>query len=121
MRYTTIPAVIASLYVVLGILFGIIFFIISPKIIDGVHGFFQRLEKRLTEMPALDNFIRRDRHYDRSVICVPFKPDCTNHQHPVLPEIITILLFFICGYYGGYIGVTVVRSSWKARFRARTG
>ena len=53
LRYTTIPAVMAALYVIVGILFGIIFFILSPKIIDGIHGFFQNLERRLTDMPAL--------------------------------------------------------------------
>ena len=25
---------------------------------------------------------------------------------PVLPEVITLLLFLICGYYGGHIGIT---------------
>ena len=54
LRYTTIPAVMVALYVIVGISSGIIFFIISPKIIDEIHGFFQNLERRLTEMPALD-------------------------------------------------------------------
>ena len=25
---------------------------------------------------------------------------------PILPEVITLLLFLICGYYGGHIGIT---------------
>lgn len=106
MRYTTIPAVIASLYVVLGILFGIIFFIISPKIIDGVHGFFQRLEKRLTEMPALDILFGVIGIMIGLIFAFLLSLIVQTINIPVLPEIITILLFFICGYYGGYIGVT---------------
>jgi uncharacterized protein YacL len=106
MRYTTIPAVIASLYVVLGILFGIIFFIISPKIIDGVHGFFQRLEKRLTEMPALDILFGVIGIMIGLLFAFLLSLIVQTINIPVLPEIITILLFFICGYYGGYIGVT---------------
>ena len=106
MRYTTIPAVIASLYVVLGTLFGIIFFIISPKIIDGVHGFFQRLEKRLTEMPALDILFGVIGIMIGLLFAFLLSLIVQTINIPFLPEIITILLFFICGYYGGYIGVT---------------
>ena len=106
MRYTTIPAVIAALYVILGVLFGIIFFIISPKIIDGVHGFFQRLEKRLTEMPALDILFGVIGIMIGLLFAFLLSLIVQTINIPVLPEIITILLFFICGYYGGYIGVT---------------
>ncbi|MEN6593870.1 MAG: PIN domain-containing protein [Clostridiaceae bacterium] len=106
MRYTTIPAVIAALYVILGVLFGIIFFIISPKIIDGIHGFFRRLEKRLTEMPALDILFGVIGIMIGLLFAFLLSLIVQTINIPVLPEIITILLFFICGYYGGYIGVT---------------
>ena len=106
MRYTTIPAVIVALYVIVGLLFGIIFFIISPRIIDGVHGFFQKLEKRLTEMPALDILFGVLGIMLGLLFAFLLSLIVKTINVPVLPEVITILLFFICGYYGGYIGVT---------------
>ncbi len=106
LRYTTIPAVMAALYVIVGILFGIIFFILSPKIIDGIHGFFQRVEHRLTEMPALDILFGVIGIMIGMVFAFLLSLIVRTIDVPVLPEIITLLLFIICGYYGGHIGVT---------------
>ena len=106
LRYTTIPAVMAALYVIVGILFGIIFFILSPKIIDGIHGFFQRLEHRLTEMPALDILFGVIGIMIGMVFAFLLSLIVRTIDVPVLPEVITLLLFLICGYYGGHIGIT---------------
>jgi len=106
MRYTTEPAVMAALYVIVGILFGIIFFIIAPRIIDGVHGFFQKLEHRLTQMPALDILFGVLGIMIGLLFAFLLSLIVRTIDIPVLPEVITILLFFICGYYGGYVGVT---------------
>jgi len=106
MRYTTIPAVMAAIYVIVGILFGIIFFILSPKIIDGVHGFFQKLEKRLTEMPALDILFGALGIMLGLLFAFLLSLIVRTINVPVLPEVITLLLYVVCGYYGGYVGVT---------------
>ena len=106
LRYTTIPAVMTALYVILGILFGIIFFIISPKIIEGVRGFFQRLERRLTEMPALDILFGVIGIMIGLLFAFLLSLIVRTINVPVLPEIITLLLYIICGYYGGYIGIS---------------
>ena len=106
LRYTTIPAVMAALYVIVGILSGIIFFILSPKIIDGIHGFFQKLEHRLTEMPALDILFGVIGIMIGMVFAFLLSLIIRTIDVPVLPEIITLLLFIICGYYGGHIGIT---------------
>jgi uncharacterized protein YacL len=106
MRYTTMPAVMAAVYVIVGILFGIIFFIISPRIIDGVHGFFKRLETRLTQMPALDILFGVLGIMTGLLFAFLLSLIVQTIDVPVLPEVITILLFIICGYYGGYVGVT---------------
>lgn len=106
MRYTTIPAVMSAIYVVVGILFGIIFYIISPKIIDGVRGFFQKLEKRLTEMPALDILFGVLGIMLGLLFAFLLSLIVRTINVPVLPEVITLLLYFVCGYYGGYVGVT---------------
>ncbi len=106
LRYTTIPAVMAALYVIVGTLFGIIFFILSPKIIDGVHGFFQKLEHRLTEMPALDILFGVIGIMIGMLFAFLLSLIMRTIDVPVLPEVITLLLYFICGYYGGHIGIT---------------
>ena len=106
MRYTTIPAVMTAIYVVVGILFGIIFFILSPKIIDGIHGFFRKLENRLTEMPALDILFGVLGIMLGLLFAFLLSLIVQTINVPVLPEIITLLLYFVCGYYGGYVGVT---------------
>ena len=106
LRYTTIPAVMAALYVIVGILFGIIFFILSPKIIDGIRGFFQRVEHRLTEMPALDILFGVIGIMIGMVFTFLLSLIIRTIDVPVLPEVITLLLFLICGYYGGHIGIT---------------
>lgn len=106
LRYTTIPAVMAALYVIVGILFGIIFFIISPKIIDGINGFFQKLEHRLTEMPALDILFGVIGIMIGLLFAFLLSLILRTIDVPVLPELITLLLYIICGYYGGHIGIT---------------
>ncbi len=106
LRYTTIPAVMAALYAIVGILFGIILFILSPRIIDGVHGFFQRLEHRLTEMPALDILFGVVGIMIGLVFAFLLSLILRTIDVPVLPEVVALLLFFICGYYGGHIAIS---------------
>ncbi len=106
LRYTTIPAVMAALYVIVGTLFGIIFFITSPKVIEGVHGYFQKLEHRLTQMPALDILFGVIGIMIGLLFAFLLSLIVQTINLPVVPELITLLLYIICGYYGGYIGVT---------------
>ncbi|MEZ4627071.1 MAG: hypothetical protein R2912_02875 [Eubacteriales bacterium] len=106
LRYTTIPAVMAALYVIIGISSGIIFFILSPKIIDGINGFFQKLERRLTEMPALDILFGVIGIMIGMVFAFLLSLILRTIDVPVLPEVITFLLYVICGYYGGHIGIS---------------
>ena len=106
LRYTTIPAVMAALYVIVGISFGIIFFIIAPKIIEGIHGFFQNLERKLTEMPALDILFGALGIMLGLLFAFLLSLIVRTIDVPVLPELITLLLFIIFGYYGGYVGIT---------------
>lgn len=106
LAYTTIPAVMAALYVIVGTLSGIIFFILSPKIIDGIRGYFQKLEHRLTEMPALDILFGVIGIMIGMIFAFLLSLILRSINVPVLPEVITILLYIICGYYGGHIGIT---------------
>jgi len=106
LRYTTIPAVMAALYVIVGLLFGIIFYILSPKIIDGIYGSFKKFEHRLTEMPAMDILFGVLGIMIGLLLAFLLSLLVQTINIPVLPEVITLLLYCICGYYGGYIGVT---------------
>ncbi len=106
MRYTTIPAVMAALYTIVGILFGIILFILSPKIIDGIHGFFKKFEHRLTEMPALDILFGVIGIMIGLLLAFLLSLIVRTINIPVVPEVVTLLLYCICGYYGGYVGIT---------------
>ena len=106
LAYTTMPIVMAALYVIVGILSGIIFFILSPKIIDGISGFLQMLEHRLTEMPALDILFGVIGIMIGMIFAFLLSLILRSIDVPVLPEVITFLLFVICGYYGGHIGIT---------------
>jgi len=106
LAYTTMPAVMAALYVIVGLSFGIIFYILSPKIIDGIRGFFLKLEHRLTEMPALDILFGVIGIMIGMVFAFLLSLIMRTIDVPVLPEVITLLLFVICGYYGGHIGIT---------------
>lgn len=106
MRYTTIPSVLAGVYAIVGLSFGIIFYIISPRIIDGVHGYFKRLENRLTEMPALDILFGVLGIMIGLLLAFLLSLIVQTLSIPVLPDVITLLLYLFCGYYGGRIGVT---------------
>ncbi|MBA4347385.1 MAG: PIN domain nuclease [Clostridiales bacterium] len=106
LRYTTIPVVMTALYVIVGILSGIIFYILSPKIIDGINGFFQELEHKLTEMPALDILFGVIGIMIGMIFAFLLSLILRSINVPVLPEVITFLLFVLCGYYGGHIGIT---------------
>jgi uncharacterized protein YacL len=106
LRYTTIPAVMAALYAIVGILFGIIFFILSPKIIDGVHGSLKKFEHRLTQMPALDILFGVLGIMIGLLLAFLLSLIVRTINLPVVPEIVTLLLYCVCGYYGGYIGIT---------------
>ena len=54
MRYTTMTEVLIAIYVIVGFSFGLILYHNSPKIIDGVASYFQRIDRKFRELPAID-------------------------------------------------------------------
>ena len=106
MRYTTITAVLIAIYVSIGFLFGLIFYVLSPRIIDGVIGFFKRFEQRLTEMPALDILFGVVGMIIGLIFAFLLSLLVRTLNVPVLPEIIMLALYCVLGYYGGRIGIT---------------
>ncbi len=106
MRYTTNSAALIAIYVIVGFLFGLIFYIISPSIIDGVGAFFHRIENRLTEMPAVDILFGVLGLMIGLVLAFLLSLILNLITLPVLPQILTLIVYVLCGYYGAHIGVS---------------
>lgn len=106
MRYTTISAVLISVYVIVGLLFGLIFYFASPRIINGVNSFFKGFESRLSAMPALDILFGVIGIMIGILFAFLLSFIVQTINVPILPNVITLLLYIFCGYYGGRIGVT---------------
>ncbi|MEG1525061.1 MAG: TRAM domain-containing protein [Clostridia bacterium] len=105
MRYTTNTTVLIVLYTILGIATGIIFYRLSPKIIEAVHGCFKKVERALTEMPALDILFGAIGIMIGILFAFLLSLIVKMIPVPVVPEIIMLLLYLLCGYYGGRIGI----------------
>ncbi len=106
MRYTTLSEVLIAVYVISGFLFGLIFYILSPRIIDGVQGFYQRTEKRMTEMPALDIVFCAIGIMFGLLFAFLLGLIVRMINVPVVQEIIMLILYAVFGYFGGKIGVS---------------
>ncbi len=106
MRYTTVTGALIAVYVVSGFIAGLIFYILSPKIIDGISNFFHRLETQLTSMPALDILFGVLGIMVGILFAFLLSLIVKMITLPVVPEIITLLLYILCGYYGCRIAVT---------------
>lgn len=106
MLYTTSTTVITAAYVVGGFLSGLIFYIFSPKITDGIHTFFKRIENKLTEMPALDILFCVLGTMTGMVLALLVSLLIRMINVPVLPAVLSTLAFVLLGYYGGHVGLT---------------
>lgn len=106
MLYTTDTTVITAVYVVGGFLSGLIFYIFSPKIIDGIHTFFSSIENKLTEMPALDILFCVLGTMIGMMLALLVSLLIRMISVPVLPVVLSTLAFLLFGYYGGHVGLT---------------
>ena len=106
MRYTTNSVALIAIYVIAGFLSGLIFYIISPSIITGVSTFFKNIETRLTEMPALDILFGVLGLMIGLLLAFLLGLIVQMINLPVLPQLLNLMLYFVCGYYGLHIGVS---------------
>lgn len=106
MRYTTNSIALIAVYVIAGFLTGLIFYIISPSIMSGVSTFFHNIETRLVEMPALDILFGVLGLMLGLLLAFLLSLIVRMITLPVLPQILDLLLYLLCGYYGAHIGVT---------------
>ena len=106
MRYTTNSVALVAIYVVVGILFGLIFYSISTAIIGGIGVFFHKIETKLTEMPALDILFGVLGLMIGLVLAFLLSLIIGMLKVPILPQILTLTAYILCGYYGAHIGIT---------------
>ncbi len=106
MRYTTDSTALIVVYVVLGVSSAIIFYLLSPRIIDGVHGFFASIEQKLIEMPALDIAFGVLGLIVGLLLAFLISLLLRVILVPVLPGVLTALSYMLCGYFGMRIAVS---------------
>ncbi len=105
MRYTTMTPVLIGIYTVAGISFGLIFYFLSPHIIDGVQRFFRRTENWLHSTPALDILFGVLGLILGLLLAFFVSLALRAISIPVLPEMISVLLYLWFGYLGCHFGV----------------
>lgn len=120
MRYTTDSVALIVVYIALGLSSAIIFYFISPRLIDGVRGFFGSIETKLTEMPALDIAFGVIGLIVGLFLAFLISLLLRMIQVPVLPGILTVLVYLLCGYFGLRVGVSR-RVELMEGFGARKG
>ncbi len=106
MRYTTTSAVMTALYVIVGLAFGIIFYIYSPRIIDGVGGYFRRIDRQLTEMPALDILFGALGIIIGLLLAFLLSFLFSAIESAALSTVLTLALYVLFAYFGCRIGVS---------------
>lgn len=106
MRYTTNSIALIAIYVIVGFLFGLITYILSPSIIDGIGAFFHTIEARLTEMPALDILFGVLGLMIGLLLAFLLSLIIRLIELPWLSGILTLLVYVFCGYYCAHIGVS---------------
>ncbi len=93
------------LYVASGLCFAIIFFIISPKVIDGISRLMRSTEETLSRMPIIDVLSAVIGLILGLVVALLL---CTLvNQIPVgwLAGLISVILYVFCGYFGAYLAI----------------
>ncbi len=106
MRYTTNTAVLIGIYVVVGFLFGLFGYMLSPKIIDGVQVWFRKLDNRVRSMPALDILFGVAGLIVGLLAAYLVSLLLTSLRVPVLSTVLSVVLYVVCGCFGCKFGIT---------------
>lgn len=89
------------IYASVGLLFAIIFFIFSPKIIDGISSWLKKAEETLTKMPVADIFFAALGLILGLLIALLLTTFMRNIPIPwVISALINVGLYLLCGYLG---------------------
>lgn len=106
MRYTTVTPVLIAIYAATALLFGLIFYIRSPRILDGIQQLIQRMENWIRSTPALD-ILFGVLGMMLGLLLAFFASFAVNVINvPVLPSIISLILYIWLGWMGYRFGIT---------------
>lgn len=106
MRYTTNTAVLIGVYVAVGFLFGLFFYIFSPKIMDGVLRCLRRVDNRIRSTPALDILFGIIGLILGLLVAYLVSLLFSALRIPVLSTILSIGMYVFCSVFGYRFGVS---------------
>ena len=106
MRYTTLAPVLIAIYAAAAILFGLIFYIRSPRILDGIQRLIQRMENWIRSTPALDILFGVLGMMLGLVLAFLASFAVNVIDVPVLPDLVSMGLYILLGWMGYRFGIT---------------
>lgn len=106
MRYTTDTAVMIGIYIAVGLLSGIIFFIFAPRIIDGVRAWARRVDNHFRSMPALDILFGIAGLILGLLVAYLASRLFLSLRIPALSTILAVALYVLCGLFGYRFGIS---------------
>jgi len=119
-----LTAALIAIYLVCGITCAIIFYIISPKLIDRFLDFVKQTEIKLTQMPIMDIFFGVLGLILGLLVALLFSTLVNEIPIPWLAILINIGLYILCGYLGCSIAVKrraeVNPSDWMKQNKQET-
>ncbi len=100
---------LVMIYVMGALIFGIIFFIFSPKIIDAIGGAIRNTEETLSRMPLSDIFFTVLGLIIGLLLALLLGTLVNRIPMPWLAALINVVLYVLCGYLG--VSITLRRRS----------
>ena len=106
LRYTTVTPVLVGLYIVAGLLCGLLFFVYAPRIIDGAASWARRMDAHFRSMPALDLLFGVAGLVVGLLVALLASRLLASLRVPVLSTLLTVALYVVCGIFGYRFGVS---------------
>lgn len=106
MRYTTNSGVLIGIYVSVGFLFGLFFYILSPTIIESVRSWFRRADNHIRSTPALDLLFGVLGLILGLFVAYLVSLLLSTLNIPVLSTILSVAMYLLCGSFGYRFGIS---------------
>lgn len=106
MKYTTVTSVLNGLYITFGIGFGTLFYLSAPNIFDWFSGEKKKLESWMHDTPALSILFGVLGLILGLLLAFLISLVVRTINIPIVPEIISIILYILLGYLGCRFGIT---------------
>ena len=106
MKYTTVASVLNGLYIAFGIGFGTLFYLSAPNIFDWFSGEKKKLESWMHDTPALSILFGVLGLILGLLLAFLISLAVRTINIPIVPEIISSILYILLGYLGCRCGIT---------------